>query len=295
MDILKQYIIQSITTASNNLRLNTQKIEVVALLREVISNSRDIERDIREMKKITELSKLGIRLNEIYNFLTMGQIDFLRLSEKFKEHSQYLIKELSNLTDAVNPQLFKQVLCKLQPPVEETIINQETRDEELAVNFTNRVPEETIFELKQTEALKEDLIMEEELFDEEAFFQNYESNILKQIKPVDSLLKSLMNNEYDPAEITRHAEIMETNGELSAKIGFEIIANMHKIISNSLYLIASEELSPLKETIEAVRSCLIVVVAVVKGKEVDITNYLNRAEEFGRQIHELKIKSGIKI
>jgi DNA-binding transcriptional MerR regulator len=295
MDIIKQYIIQSITTASNNLRLNTQKIEVVALLREVISNSTDIERDIREMKKITELSKLGIRLNEIYNFLTMGQIDFVRLSEKFKEHSQYLIKELSNLTDAVNPQVFKQVLSKLQPPEMDIIISRETPDEDPAINLSQKVPEDALFELKQTEALKEDIIMEEELFDEEAFFQNYESNILKQIKPIDSLLKSLMDNEYDPAEIVRYAEIMETNGELSAKIGFEIIANMHKIISNSLYLIASEELSPLKETIEAVRSCLIVVVAVVKGKEVDITNYLNRAEEFGRQIHELKIKSGIKI
>jgi hypothetical protein len=35
------------------------------------------------------------------------------------------------------------------------------------------------------------------------------------------------------------------------------------------------------------RACLIVIVAVVRGKEVDITNYLNRAENFGRQIQDL--------
>ena len=34
MDLIKQYINQSISTASNNLRLSTEKIEVVALLRE---------------------------------------------------------------------------------------------------------------------------------------------------------------------------------------------------------------------------------------------------------------------
>ncbi len=289
MDLLKQYIVQCITAASNNLRLNTQKIEVVALLREAVSGSSDIEKDIREMKKITELSKLGIRLNEIYNFLTVGQIDFLRLSEKYKEHSQLLIKELSNLTDAVNPLMFKQVLTKLHHnlvEIPDNIIPQE----ELSVDLSKRNPPDSIFGLKETETLKEELIMEEEIFDEEAFFQNYESNILEQVKPVDNLLKSVLNGEYETEEVVKYAEIMETNGELSAKIGFEIIANMHKIISKSLYLIASGELSPLREIIESVRSCLIVVVAVVKGKEIDITGYLNRAEDFGRQIQAIKIK-----
>jgi len=32
-------------------------------------------------------------------------------------------------------------------------------------------------------------------------------------------------------------------------------------------------ISPVKEVIESLRACLIVIVAVVRGKEVDITNY----------------------
>jgi hypothetical protein len=47
---------------------------------------------------------------------------------------------------------------------------------------------------------------------------------------------------------------------------------------------------PGREVIEALRACLIVIVAVVKGKEVDITNYLNKAEEFGKKIQSIKIK-----
>ena len=35
----------------------------------------------RQMKKITELSTLAIRLNDIYNSLTQNPIDFLKVSD----------------------------------------------------------------------------------------------------------------------------------------------------------------------------------------------------------------------
>jgi hypothetical protein len=88
-------------------------------------------------------------------------------------------------------------------------------------------------------------------------------------------------------EIFRWANLMKTNGDLSAKIGFEIIANMHRILSRAFTLIGTKELVPKYEVIESMRASLIVIVAVIKGKEVDITNYLNRAEEFGRKIQIL--------
>jgi len=77
---------------------------------------------------------------------------------------------------------------------------------------------------------------------------------------------------------------MKTNGEVSEKNGFEIISSMHKILYQALILIKSQELVPGKNVIESMRACLIVIVAVVRGKEVDITNYLNKAEDFERKI-----------
>jgi len=38
------------------------------------------------------------------------------------------------------------------------------------------------------------------------------------------------------------------------------------------------------------RACLIVIVAVVRGKDVDITNYLNKAEDFERKIRTTNSK-----
>ena len=78
MDLIKQYIVQSITTASGNLRLNNQRIEVLAMLKEVILKSKNIQQDLNQMKKITELSKIAIKLSEIHHYLSEGSIDFLK-------------------------------------------------------------------------------------------------------------------------------------------------------------------------------------------------------------------------
>ena len=292
MDFVKQYIIQCISASANNLRLSTEKIEVVALLREAIANSANIGRDIIQMKKITVLSTFAIRLNEIYNYLTTNQLDISRLSDKFKEHSQYLIKDLSSMLDMLNPQTFKATL--------ERISESKAPLPKSHSEFSTDIPKETLpsktFEISsfkteksETEIEKEKIIFEDDKEEEDSFFQNYE--ILKPIKPIDNLLKMLSTGEQaSPDDLNKFSLQMKNNGEFSAKVGFDIIANMHHVLAKALLLIKVRELMPGHNVIEAMRACLIVIVAVVRGKEVDITNYLNRAEEFGREIESLKIK-----
>ena len=297
MDLIKQYIVQSISAASNNLRLSTEKIEVVALLRESIVKSENLANDLKGMKKITELSTLAIRLNEIYNFLTQGQVDLFKLSEKFKEHSQYLIKDLSHMLDMVSPATLKKAMDKINAkPADKNndntneVAEQIKGDSGISVDLSKRKPDENVFVKPEAEVIKEKLIMEEEKDEEDLFFQNYEREILKPIKSIDTMLKQLSKNEFNPEELLAYAKLIKANGDISAKIGFEIIANMHNIIAKSLLLIRTRELMPGHDVIEAIRACLIVIVAVIKNKEVDITNYLNKAEEFGKRIHTLKIK-----
>lgn len=284
MDIIKQYMIQCVTTASNNLRLNAQKIEIVAMLRDVIIKSNDIEGDIHNMKKITELSTLAIRFNEIYSYLTQPQIDLFKFSDKIKEHSALLIRDISHMLDMVSPSSFKITIEKLKPvpAVEETVTEENPG---IKVDLSKRIPDPDVFVKSENDKIKEKIILEEDIENEgDLFFQNYETEILKPIRLVDTLLKQIASNEASREDISNWAKIMKTNGELSAKIGFDIIANMHKILSRAFTLLDSGELVPKADVIESMRACLIVIVAVVKGKEVDITNYLNRAEEFGRRI-----------
>ena len=286
MNLIKQYIIQSITNAANSLRLSTQKIEVVGLLKELISKSEDLEADIIKMKKITQFSTLAIRLNEIYNFLIQSQVDMSKLSDKFREHSQYLIKDLNNMLENVGPVSFKEAV--------EVFYNKDRSESsgEINIDLSRRTVGDITFEPENRESIKEKIIMDEEKEDD-IFFQNYESTVLKPIKPLDAMLKNLAEGEADEADIISFADTLYHNAEVSSRAGFEIIANMHKITAKALRLINNKFLTPDKDTVESMRACLIVIVAVVRGKEVDITNYLNRAEEFGERIELINTKENI--
>lgn len=284
MDLLKNYINQSITIAANNLRLNNQQIEVVALLKEAITKSEDLSDDLINMKKITELSTLAIRLNDIYNSLTQNPIDFLKISDQFKEHSRFLIKDLGHMLDVCTPINFKSAIEKLKGV-------EVYSKEEIKVDLSKRDFDSTVFEKSETEEIKEDLIFGEvEETEDEEIIQNFESTILSPVKPLDNLLKKISENDVEYEELIRFSKLMEENATLSRKIGFEILSGMHKIIARALLLIRDRELMPGRDVIESLRACLIVIVAVVRGKDVDINNYLNKAEQFGNQIIKIKSK-----
>ena len=267
MDFIKQYIIQSISVAANNLRLDTQKIEVVSLLRELISKSDNLDNEIKLMKTSTELSTFAIRLADIHKYLSQGTIDLLKISDKFKEHSQYLINDLSRLLDSVNPNSFREAVKKIKENGFHLDLDNQTSENIKGSN--------SFVEISEMDVLKEKIIMEDELSEPGILFQNFEETIV---------------NSPDPEELIKYCEILESNGNLAEEKGFEIISNMHNIVAKSLLLIRANEITPTKQIVEAMRACLIVIVAVVKGKDVDITNYLNRAESFGRQIKSIKIE-----
>lgn len=296
MELIKQYIIQCIVTAANNLRLSTEKIEVVALLREEITNAGDLEKLIVEMKKITGLSTFAIKLGEIYNYLAKGKVDFLKLSDKFREHGSFIVQELNNVLEKISPQNFRQISSEInkhlepagqaeespEPQIEKKrIIIEDIRD--------IQVEQETNAEEKkpESEKLKEEFILDIEEKNEDIPFEKFEERILSPIKSIDKFLKELTPDRINEADLETYYEVMKKNAEISYRIGFDIIANMHSIFAKSLSLIKSKAILPVKEVIEGMRACLIVIVAVVRGKEVDITNYLNRAENFGKHIQDI--------
>lgn len=289
VDLTKQYIVQCIVTSANQLRLSSEKIEVVALLKEYLSKSEDLHKDIQRFKKITELSKFGIKAGEIINFIDSGKIDFLKISDKFKEHSLNLVKEISYLLDVVNPEKMKKILESVS---EQTVqVDLTKREQKPAKEFSNieeKLTEINLPRRSRADELKEALILEE-LNKEAGFnFESYEEKILKPIKSLDAFLEKVPKYNYTEYEMNSFIKVMKENGGISRKIGFEVISNMHDIFTKGLELINEKKIAPSNNVIESLRACLIVIVAVVRGKEVDITNYLNRAENFGRIISSNK-------
>jgi len=285
MDLDRQYLAQVVSITTNNLRLSSEKIEVVGLMREAFLNCPSLEEYLKLMKKITQFSLLAIKLHEIYNYLHQNKIDFLQISDRIRDHSNHIMKEMGHLLDTISLAEFKAALNKIeefaaekkQPEVEAKPVPAPILDVEEQREESAKIKERFIFE-------------EETPHDDELLFQNYEVSIMKPIKSMDALLKRIVTGDVHHDEYTHFARLMKHNSDLSEKFGTEIITNMHRIIGKTLLLIRNRELMPGKEVIEALRACLIVIVALVKNKEVDIAVYLNRADEFGQKIKSLKMK-----
>jgi hypothetical protein len=281
MDFTKEYIIQAISCAANNLRLSSEKIEVVALLRERFLNAPLLADEINMMKKITELSKFAIKIGEINTFVNSGKIDFSKLSDKFREHSHYLVKDLSYVLDVVTPQFARNVFKEIDEKLAQAEI-QKTID---AQKKEEPVPEGE--EKPLADQIKEKLILDDFEEDSDFIFENYVDTVLKPIKSLDPFLTKLQNRTANEDEILEVIEKMKKHAELSKKVGFEILCNMHLIFAKGIELILDEELVISGEVIENLRSCLIVIVAIVRSKDVDITAYLTRAENFGKSLNLL--------
>jgi hypothetical protein len=282
LDIAKQYIVQCINTAANNLRLSSEKIETVAIIRERLNSSENLFEELKNFKKITELSKLGIKLSEFYNFIETGKLDFLKLSDKFKEHSFNLVRELNYVLDVLTPQMMMNLFQRMDDnPIKVDLTKRYKGDE----NFlSGNISEESFPKRSRADELKEAFIFEELDKDDAFNFENYEERVLRPVKELDSFLNRVQRYDYTENEINSFIKTINDNALLSQKVGFEVLSNMHKIFSGGLEMIHQKKIAPSPNVIESLRSCLIVIVAVVRGKEVDITNYLNRAEGFGKSI-----------
>jgi hypothetical protein len=282
LDIAKQYIVQCINTAANNLRLSSEKIETVAIIRERLNSAENLFEELKNFKKITELSKLGIKLNEFYNFIETGKIDFLKLSDKFKEHSFNLVRELNYVLDILTPQMTRNLFQRLDDnPIKVDLTKRNKNDE----NITISIDEESNFPKRsRADELKEAFIFEELNKDDAFNFESYEERVLRPVKELDSFLNRVQRYDYTENEMNSFIKTINDNAILSQKVGFEVLSNMHRIFASGLELINQKKIAPSPNVIESLRSCLIVIVAVVRGKEVDITNYLNRAEGFGKSI-----------
>lgn len=278
MDLVKVYLIQSITTAANNLRLNAQQIEVVGLLRETVVNSKDLGAELILMKKTTELSKLAIRLSEIHSFLTQGKIDFVKISEQFREHSRYLIRDLNQFLENVSPKIYKDAFNKINnnhsTPIDVELVDRSNLAGEIMVANVSKADENLIDEKKTK--FKPSI--------------DFEKKILSPVKSLDDLLKKIPAGNVSEKELMNYSELMREHSTLASSQGFHVIAKMHEIIASALLAINNGKLLVDKTVIESLRACLIVIVAVVKRKDVDITGYLNRAEEFGTKYFQENIK-----
>ncbi len=253
MDIRKQYLIQAVTVASNNLRLTSEKIETIVLLKRFLADTADLERAIAKMKKITALSKLGIKMGEIYNYIDGSSVDFLKLSEKFKEQSHNIIRQLNDFLEVTGAESLKVILAGIDEKEEDPEKDNEEQSEEKEEGEPDKKKDPADDKIKRT---------------------------LEIVKKVNVLLDKYNRDEFTEEDIDLC--ILELYDLVSLVRSLNKDAGrMSRIASTALIMIRDDELKATKENIEYIRACLIVIVARVRGKEVDISDYSRLAEQFG--------------
>ncbi|MHC1737497.1 MAG: hypothetical protein AB9882_05760 [Ignavibacteriaceae bacterium] len=288
MDLVKLYIVQCISVTANNLRLSSQKIEIVGLLKDAISHSTDLRQTITDMKKVTVLSKLAIRIGDIYSYLISDKLEFMRISDKFREHCQLILRDMNFLLDSTSVQEFKETVNLLLNKKPEQVTEENLSP--IEVNLISQPQNAHLLSVADPAAengmrQKETFILEDDPpKPTHDFFQNFEENILKPVKELDTFLGRLAEGNVDEGEVVYYSEIMKNNRELARKFGATLVADMHGIFRKGLDLIHLRKLETNKDTAENLRSCLIVIVALIKNKEVDIKPFLNRAEAFADRL-----------
>ncbi len=276
MNFVKEYIIQSVVCASNNLRLSTEKIEIVTILRKYFEIEEDIALIVFLMKQKTEFSKFALKLDRLLKYIQNERIDYLKVSETFKEHCHLITHELGAMLDILSTVSVKSLLYELS---------------ENKRNFLKSNPGSSGLNLSPTqskqgtvtEKIKSE-IEEPSPAKEQFSFEDFEKKILKPIKTFDAFLNKLPSLNYTEKEINEIADLVKLNADLSANVGFDIIGEMHYTFFKALKLIQAKKIPSTKDTIESLRACLIVIVAVVRRKDVDISKFLRRAETFGRNL-----------
>jgi hypothetical protein len=283
MDLKKEYLIQALITASNNLRLTSEKIEIITILKERLLSADDVAELITNMKKVTQLSKFAIKLGEVNNYIWGNRVEFFNISEIFKQQSHNLVIELSNMLEVINPEILKGLMNGLQA---DTKVNEA---QDINESKSGSVEAKTEYSAKsERDQIKESIIFEDMPESIKDFdFKSFEDEILDPIKKIDLFLGKLVDGNFPEEEIDKFIEVTNKNYHLSKENGFEILANMNLVFTESLKLIRQKRLIPNTSIVEKLRACLIVIVAVVRGKQVDITTYLNTAENFGKEILKL--------
>jgi hypothetical protein len=278
MDFSKLYIKKCIDYSAGLSKFSPDKKSCLTTFCDFLLSFEDCGIIISELKKITETSKMAIHISQIHEFCNNAELDFLSLSQKFVEHAKVLSGDIERFLEVVNSEKLKEIINNIEINLKNHL-NQVVKSNESVDN--------NIGNIEQNNKLKEEFILSDD-DEEENSYEFYSRTVLSPVKELDSFLKRLEFYETDINEMEKYQTIMEKNAYLSKKYSFELIADMHFYFSGALKHIIEHRLIADKELIEKMRACLIVIAALVRQKDVDITNYLNKADKLGKLIQNIK-------
>lgn len=299
MDYVKNYIISAISEASHKIRLNPEKIQILSNLEEWLSTREDLNSDIQILKRITETSKLAIRLGDIINYLSFEKIDYKKFSEKFLEHSVFLVADLDFLLLSVNNLSFKKILNRV-----ETLKNMKSDTQSQNLKIELDLAAEEFQKVQKAASTKRSMRIEKksepelplvyeepQKKDKRKLIEEERDFLYAPLRDLEELLQRMKKEDFRSSEVFRFSDLFDERVKFCRLHNLRELLDAYSNLASALRLIYNKEMIVNHEILDYFRAAMIVVVTEIKGLDHDITEYRLRNQLFAEN---LKVYRGQK-
>lgn len=299
MDFVKNYMISALTEASKKLRLNPEKVEVLHRLEEWVGKRESLGEDIAILKRITETSRLAIRLQDINNYLNFEKIDYKKFSEKFLEHCNYLVSDLDFLLHNVNQATIRKILERVET-IKEYKADYPNVHLKIELDQAPGNPGTGYQPPPGRRSLKLDNLIEQELplvytdtakLNKRALIEQERDFLYGPIKDLEELIQRMKKEDFRSSEVFKFSDLFTERVNFCRKKGLEDLTICYENIANGLRLIYNKEMQVTRDVIELFRAAMIVIVTEIRGLQHDITEYRLRNQLFTETLKVYKKES----
>jgi hypothetical protein len=258
----RMYLVQLLQYSATFLKLNKEQESLLYYFCNYLVTSNDLKADFQQLVKISEISALALKLKHAYEYISSPKLQFINISEYFKKQTNEIIYDLLNFLNKVDLNKLKDILL---PGLE--IEYKEENNLEIETKTIN----------KNIETV------------ENPDYKKFEKRIIQQIKYYDEFLTRLYQQGIDLNELMEAVDEAKKIEEEIEEHKFEVLANIQNTFSTTLELIFKNTLPITNDTIESLRACLIVIAAVIKNKDIDLSYYLSRVDNLKKIINSFHI------
>lgn len=176
-----------------------------------------------------------------------------------QENDEFIVERENN----VETQNEKEVTVSNQT----TSSNSGSNDSDLEIEDES---EPTVFDEDSNE------IMSSIKSENDNLYLDFEKTVLENILEVDDLLNKILNDKVDDDSQLKIMQRAYQSYQLAKELQFDLISELIKVYWLALVAITDKKLDSTKQTAELIRSTLVILVTLIKQREIDLEPFMQK-------------------
>ena len=212
-----------------------------------------------------------------------------QLEEIQKEEIEEFLTQTSSEQEIENPDL-NEGISNLSEAVQETADQhiEEKLDEEISVEkFKEKEEEFTEESLEEVENISNTFQTNQNELSG-TLFLDFEKLILDNILRVDEFLGKALKNESTEEEILKLIDEAQRCLQLATELHHDVISELIKVYLLSLVAIKDHKIFVDKNNSDLIRSTMIVLVSLIKGREIDLEPFMKKHNSLKAKLQQLQ-------